>query len=133
VLLLRAGDALVAWQTELASGSTRIDAVTRRGASGTFSAPITLSAGDGNPVLPRAAAAPDGSIEVVSWVDAAASVARATTTAPAQPFTAPVTLDRAQTSAAVGVAAGSGGRAAAAWNEALNSAFQFVIAASTFR
>jgi hypothetical protein len=133
VALDGAGDAVVAWQTELASRSTRIDAVTRRGASGGFSAPITISAGDGNAVLPRAAAAPDGSIQVVSWVDAAASVARVTTTAPAQAFAAPVTLDRVQTSAAVGVAAGSGGRAAAAWNEALNSAFQFVIAASTFR
>src|SRR4051794_9881296 len=132
VALDGAGDAVVAWQTELASRSTRIDAVTRRGASGGFSAPITISAGDGNAVLPRAAAAPDGSIEVVSWFDAAASVARVTTTAPAQAFAAPVTLDRAQTGAAVGIAAGSGGRAAAAWNEALNSAFQFVIAASTF-
>jgi hypothetical protein len=132
VALDGAGDAVVAWQTELASRSTRIDAVTRGGASGGFSAPITISAGDGNAVLPRAAAAPDGSIEVVSWVDAAALVARVTTTAPAQAFAAPMTLDHAQTSAAVGVAAGSGGRATAAWNEALNSAFQFVIAASTF-
>jgi len=131
VALDGAGDAVVAWQTELGSWSTRIDAVTRSGASGGFSAPITISAGDGNAVMPRAAAAPDGSIEVVSWVDAAALVARVTTTAPGQRFAAPVTLDRAQTSAAVGVAAGSGGRAAAAWNEALNSAFQFVIAAST--
>src|SRR3954452_22709261 len=132
VALDGAGDAVLAWQTDLASWSSRIDAVTRRGASGAFSAPITISAGDGNPVLPRAAAAPDGSIEVVSWVDAAALVARVTTTAPAQAFAAPMTLDHAQTSAAVGVAAGSGGRATAAWNEALNSAFQFVIAASTF-
>src|SRR4051812_4243731 len=132
VALDGAGDAVVAWQTELASRSTRIDAVTRGGASGGFSAPITISAGDGNAVLPRAAAAPDGSIEVVSWLDAAASVARVTTAAPTRSFAPPVTLDRAQAGAAVGVAAGSGGRAAAAWNEALNSAFQFVIAASTF-
>lgn len=132
VALDGAGDAVVAWQTELASRSSRIDAVTRRGPSGAFSAPVTISAGDRNAVLPRAAAAPDGSIEVVSWVDAAAVVARVTTTTPGQAFAAPVTLDRAQTGAAVGVAAGSGGRAAAAWNEALSSAFQFVIAASTF-
>ena len=132
VALDGAGDAVVAWQTELGSRSTRIDAVTRVGPSGGFSAPITISAGDGNAVLPRAAAAPDGSIQVVSWVDAAALVARVTTTAPSQAFAAPVTLDRAQTSAAVGVAAGSGGRAVAAWNEALTAAFQFLIAASTF-
>jgi hypothetical protein len=133
VALDGAGDAVVAWQTEVASWSSRIDAVTRVGASGAFSAAITISAGDANPVLPRAAAAPDGSIEVVSWLDAAAQAARVTTTAPGQAFAAPVTLDRAQAGAAVGVAAGSGGRAVAAWNEALNSAFQFVIAASTFR
>ena len=132
VALDGAGDAVVAWQTELAPRSTRIHAVTRRGPSGGFSAPVTVSGADGNAVLPRAAAAPDGSVQVVSWVDAAAAVARVTTTAPAQSFAAPVTLDRAQTSAAVGVAAGSGGRAAAAWNEALSSSFQFVVAASTF-
>ncbi len=132
VALDGAGDAVVAWETDLASWSSRIDAVTRVGASGGFSAPITISAGDANPVLPRAAAAPDGSIEVVSWVDTAAQAVRVTTTAPGRAFAAPVTLDRAQAGAAVGVAAGSGARAAAAWNEGLNSAFQFVIAASTF-
>jgi len=126
------GDAVVAWQTGLGSRSTRIDAVTRRGPSGGFTAPITISAGDSNPTQPRAAAAPDGSIEVVSWFEAATQVARVTTTAPGQAFAAPITLDRAQSGAAVGVAAGSGGRAAAAWNEALNSAFRFVIAGSTF-
>src|SRR3954452_23202605 len=53
VALDGAGDAVVAWQTELASRSTRIDAVTRRGASGGFSAPITVAAAGRKAVLPR--------------------------------------------------------------------------------
>src|SRR3954449_9289480 len=84
-----AGDAVVAWQTELASRSTRIDAVTRGGASGGFSTPITISGGDSNAVLPRAAAAPDGSIEVVSWLDAAASLARGAAGGPPPRFAPP--------------------------------------------
>jgi hypothetical protein len=132
VALDGAGDAVVAWQADRAAQSSRIEAVTRRGAAGAFSAPAAVSAGDGNAVLPRAAAAPDGSVEVVSWFDAAARAARVTTTAPAQAFAAPTTLDSAQSGAAVAVAAGSGGRAAAVWNEALSSSFRFVIAASTF-
>jgi hypothetical protein len=126
----QAGNAVVAWQTYTDNSglNTRIDAVRRVGYAGGFSQPVKVSASAVSALLPRAAAAPDGSLFAITWEGAGV----VTATTPGGAFGAPTMLGGAQVFTPVAVAAGAGGHAAVVWNRTQPGRHRMVVAASNF-